>query len=283
MRSSSSRQVTFQSIARDAATGYAEDWTEVVAPSLNPKFNTGTFRCKFFLYVVREFLQHYFQIARTKQKVIPKENAEFKEWVEQHFEIDGNTLRRKIPSVVVPTTDSMTDQFCPHANVHHKGSSARFKRFTCKDCGTSWNQEREVPQNLNDPEMCPHINTDHRGSNAHVRRTFCKDCGTHIDAVPQSAHKQQKEWQDSLPEPTAEEQAMLMRVMDHRRIAKPELELAINLFTARVHTLADTPEGYSLLEICDGFLDSVDEARESSRGRKTAYVVAKRTMIVTAR
>ena len=47
MRSSSSRQVTFQSIARDAATGYAEDWTEVDAPSLNPKFNTGTFRGKF--------------------------------------------------------------------------------------------------------------------------------------------------------------------------------------------------------------------------------------------
>ena len=110
MRSSSSRRVTFQSIAREAATGYAEEWTEVDAPSLNPKFNTGTFRGKFFLDVVREFPQHYFQIARTKQKMIPKENAEFKEWVEQHFEIDGNTLRRKVPSICCRTDAGFDDR-----------------------------------------------------------------------------------------------------------------------------------------------------------------------------
>ena len=252
LRSSSSRAPTIQSIASDAATGHAEDWTDVDAPSRNPKFSTGTFRGKSFLDVVREFPNHYFQAARTKGN-LPKENAEFKEWVEQHFTIDGKNLRRK--TVAVPAQGSTLDpNVCPHRNVHHRGSSARYKRHTCKDCGHSWNQEREIPQNLNDPEMCPHLNTNHRGSNAYFRKTFCKDCGTYVDVVPQKAYKQQKEWKDSLPEPTAEEQAMLMRVMDHRRISKQELELAINLFTAKVHALEDTKEGFSSSIYATAFL-----------------------------
>ena len=278
LRSSSSRIPTFQSMAREATTqSHADGWTDVDVPSRNPKFSTGFFRGKSFLDVVNEFPEHYFQAARTKGQ-LPRENAEFKEWVEHHFTIDGKNLRRK--AVVAPAQSSTLDpSFCPHVNVHHKRSSARYKRHTCKDCGHTWNEERGVPQN--DPEMCPHLNTDHRGSNAYVRKTFCKDCGTYIDVVPQKAYKQQKEWKDSLPEPTAEEQAMLMRVMDHRRISKQELDLAINLVTAKVHALQDTTEGFSLLEVCDGFLDSADEACESSRGRRTAFVNARRTRTET--
>ena len=94
-KSSSVKKVQFASIARDAAAGHAEDWTDVDAPSHNPKFSTGTFRGKSFLDVVRELPNHYFQAARTKGN-LPKENAEFKEWVEQHFTIDGKNLRMKL-------------------------------------------------------------------------------------------------------------------------------------------------------------------------------------------
>ena len=55
MRGSSSRHVTFQSIAREAMTESVEEWTEVDVPSLNPKFKAGTFKGKFFMDVVREF------------------------------------------------------------------------------------------------------------------------------------------------------------------------------------------------------------------------------------
>ena len=43
--------LTIQSIATEAATGHAEDWTAVDVPSRNPKFSTGPFRGKSFLAV----------------------------------------------------------------------------------------------------------------------------------------------------------------------------------------------------------------------------------------
>eukprot|EP00973_Karenia_brevis_P073050 10145164-Karenia_brevis.AAC.1 len=65
-----------------------------------------------------------------------------------------------------------------------------------------------------------------------------------------------------------------MRVMDHRRISRAELELAINIFTAKVRSLEDSKDGYSLLDIGDGFLDSAVEACEASRssGSRTVLV-----------
>ena len=48
LKSSSTKKVQFASIARDAVTGHAEDWTDVDVPSINPKFSTGTFRRQIF-------------------------------------------------------------------------------------------------------------------------------------------------------------------------------------------------------------------------------------------
>jgi len=70
---------------------------------------------------------------------------------------------------------------CRHVNVHHKGSSARYRRTMCKDCKEMWQEERET--GTEDPEQCRHLHTDHRGSTKLIRRTFCKDCSTYIDAI----------------------------------------------------------------------------------------------------
>eukprot|EP00973_Karenia_brevis_P026821 3700980-Karenia_brevis.AAC.1 len=83
--------------------------------------------------------------------------------------------------------------------------------------------------------------------------------------------------QETMPNPTLEEAAILMRVTDHLRISKAELGLAINIFVARVQSLEDSKDVYSLLDICDGLLDSADEACETSRssGSRTAFVAAR--------
>eukprot|EP00973_Karenia_brevis_P029288 4039318-Karenia_brevis.AAC.1 len=94
--------------------------------------------------------------------------------------------------------------------------------------------------------MCAHVNVDHHGSNDQVHNTFCKDCSTFFEAVPRSAYLDAKAMQEAMPNPIPEEAAMLMRVMDHRRISRAELELAINIFIAKAHSLEGSKDGYSL-------------------------------------
>ncbi len=69
-------------------------------------------------------------------------------------------------------------------------------------------------------------------------------------------------------------------------MSKQELEPGMNLMVAKTHALEDG-EMYKLKEACNAFLDSMDEACGSSRGRHTAFMMMvpaegiKTTMMLT--
>eukprot|EP00973_Karenia_brevis_P092891 12414549-Karenia_brevis.AAC.1 len=148
--------MAFKSIAKEARSDTSQEWTEVfsVPPQPVPKFSTGTFRDKSFQDVVAEFPEHYFQSKRNTG-ILPAEINEFVKWVDIHFEADDTVLNRR--TVAAPARGSSRDQNkCSRFNVHREGSSAKYARSTCKDCGFAWNEVRNTPQV--DPDMCEHIN-----------------------------------------------------------------------------------------------------------------------------
>eukprot|EP00959_Pyramimonas_sp_CCMP1952_P348343 7296821-Pyramimonas_sp.AAC.1 len=62
------------------------------------------------------------------------------------------------------------------------GSSARFIRKTCRQCGHSTQEERYNKQF--DPKYCLHDAIDHRGSTSKLARSCCAKCLTYVDEHP---------------------------------------------------------------------------------------------------
>ena len=64
----------------------------------------------------------------------------YAEWINKNFEVDKtqktleikNSKQEENKSSSSAGSDAKT---CSHTKVHHKGSSARYERSTCKDCG----------------------------------------------------------------------------------------------------------------------------------------------------
>jgi hypothetical protein len=176
------------------------------------KFTTGSLRGKTFLDLTLEHPEQYF--TTRKSKTLPTEAADYVKWVERYFVADEAALQLRLPGVRAPGAAAGSD--CAHKDVHHKGSSARYIKTTCKTCNETWREERDPATKA--PGQCQHLRTDHRGSNKHVWKTFCIDCGTHIESVAQSLAVK-----DDGPTVTAEEQALLDRVKEHDTITKEQI------------------------------------------------------------
>ena len=134
-----------------------------------------------------------------------------------------------------------------------KGSSVRYRKTTCKDCGETWQEEREGP--TEEPESCTHRHTDHRGSNKFVRKNYCKDCGTYIDSVEQGLAKS---LQAENPWVSKAEQVLLDSVSDHEHLTREQAIAAAKQMTIECEQLE--PGDYKMLDIATMFVDCGDRA-----------------------
>ena len=168
---------------------------------------------------------------------------------------------KRILSTANATSPSSAAE-CRHENVHHKDSS-RYLRSTCKDCGESWQEERNAP--TQDPDSFPHRHTDHRGSNKHVRKTFCIDCGTYMDSVSRDLAK---ELQDENPWRSKEEQILIDSVSDHEHISREQAIWAAKMLVVDCEQLE--PGDYTMLSLANMFIDCRDRAIAASDVRMFA-------------
>ncbi len=239
-----------------------EEW-ELILSQESPSFYVDySYRGLRFYDVLMRYPRQF--ISWNRQKIRTNEEEAFCKWVNHNFHVDRTTFVVDInrPKSLAQWGDRDISE-CIHRDVHHQGSSANFIQNTCKDCGKKWRVLRHPP--TMDPEVCPHANVDNRGSNGKVVKTFCKDCGTVIASTVREAHRDLQT--ERLPQPaTAEERAMLSRIMDHHTVTRSELMLAIR----RLHDeVAALEEGsYRLADACHLFLDNVDNAAETLRGQE---------------
>ena len=103
-----------------------------------------------------------------------------------------------------PCADGSTD-------VHHKGSSARLRRTSCKKCKQVTQEERTAT--YAEPEGCLHAHVDHRGSNRLSRTNLCLDCGALTDIVPQELYRQTEKLKDSFRDVGLDDAMLLSKVM----------------------------------------------------------------------
>jgi hypothetical protein len=228
-----------------------------------PSFTVGVFAGTSFRDVHEKYLAQYIKMKAAIEKgkgPLPPEQQMFVSWVDEN---SGSVAG-------YPGADN-----CTHDRVSNKGSSARYKRFTClnPNCGISWNEERDLP--TEDPDICPHLRVDHRGSSKGQLRTYCKDCGTVIDIADRGAARE-VEAEARNPTMTVEEAALLERVINGESVYKPEILHALNAMTEAVGTLNQNEE-YSLKSVADAFLDHMDRAREALRNPQgsTAFACIK--------
>ena len=181
------------------------DWDLVQDPNyhlgVNNRF-TGVMEDKSFQYVIQKFPSYHLEKQVRKGKQISGKDKRFKDWADQEMAVDKE----------------LAGTACRHTSVSKSGSSARYIRYTCKDCGIVWQEERHTP--FLDPSECPHLNTEHRGSTHFEYKTFCKDCDTQISSVPQELRRAlEQEEEDSL-KPTVEEALILECGTKHDQVSK---------------------------------------------------------------
>ena len=111
-------------------------------------------------------------------------------WVKRHYTSDETTKEITQQKPAEASSSTSTAEACQHLSFHNKGSSARFRRFTCTnpECKFTWNVERNAEAAL-DPKTCKHVDRDNRGSTKDLRRTYCVGRKTYIDEVAQEIHK----------------------------------------------------------------------------------------------
>jgi hypothetical protein len=224
------------------------------------KFAYGALKGKTFIDVTLEHPEQYFAICKSKTP--SNEAKEYIAWVDKSFEVDKNAKqineRGILPTANATAPSTRLDAAsCKHANVHHKGSSVRYRRFTCKDCGEVWQEEKDVP--TEESETCAHRHTDHRGSNKFVRKTFCKDCGTYIDSVVQGLAKS---LQADNPGVSKAEQVLLDSVSDHEHLTREQAIIAAKQMIVECEQL-ELGE-YRMLDIATMFVDCADRAIAAS-------------------
>ena len=129
--------------------------------------------------------EHFFSVHEREKN--PKYLFEYVAWVKQHYDVDtkNKRLTRRVAQGSTSAGSVPPPVVCSHTKKTRKGSSARYIRISCVDCGAIIsNTERDEP--TESVYTCQHKRTDHRGSNKHVLRTYCKDCGMLIEEVPRS-------------------------------------------------------------------------------------------------
>jgi hypothetical protein len=168
------------------ASSDSADWEQVDQELI---FKIGAFKGKKF----PEILQKYPQQVKwcdeqvKKNRPLTAELQRFYAWAKLEQEED----------------EQLGGGPCQHSDFHNKGSSAKYRRFTCKKCGFIWQEERNAP--TISPDECQHKRTDRRGSTKNVVKTFCLDCGTTVESIPREvAEELQQEREDAL-RPSVEE------------------------------------------------------------------------------
>ena len=196
------------------------------------KFSVGFLKGKTFIDVTMETPQQYFSIY--KSTTLSAEAKEYVEWVKKNFDLN---LESKLISLKKNSTSQgcASASVCQHEKVHHKGSSARYRKSTCQACGEVWQEERD--KCTNDPQTCQHRRTDHRGSNKVVRKTYCLECGEYIDSIAQEIAKELST-QPNLWISEAE-QVLLDRVNEHDTISKEQIICAAEIMLADAHRLEE--------------------------------------------
>ena len=103
-------------------------------PGADKTFKYGLLKGKSFIDIVTEHPVEYFMMKKVKEK--SKDMQEFVDWVDFYLNIDPQTM------VVTLKVSANKKESCTHQHVHHKGSSARYLRSTCKECGYFWQEEK---------------------------------------------------------------------------------------------------------------------------------------------
>jgi len=225
------------------------------------KFTAGTLRGQTYLDITLDHPDQYFTTYRSK--TLSEEAKAYVQWVQRHFAVDTEA-KQLTPKRHQAEKGSPT---CQHTKVHHKGSSARYLKTTCMQCGLVSTEERD-PDTV-DPEVCPHAHTDHRGSNKYVKKTFCKDCKTYIDTVSQEIAKSTK---DETPWLTTEEESLLERVGEHDTINRAQIIKAAELMIAESRELENGE--YKLVAIGNMFIDCCDRVLTTPEAERTAMMYA---------
>ena len=150
--------------------------------------NNRLLRGKSYGQVTAQTPSHYISLMNVKPEKLDVENKAYVQWVKTHYLVDHNTsdgvplLKRKTTVPPVPRAVHLPrgdrDQplhirknnaqaevlaasvNCNHTNCHHQGSSAKYRQFTCRDCGYKWQEERDADKVKNTPEECLHKNVD---------------------------------------------------------------------------------------------------------------------------
>ena len=275
------KAVAYQPIGKAPPPQWQDEWQMIdqdevpvtTAGQDHVIFTIGTFKGCRFIDVLNQHPEQY--LTARNSKVLPREMQAFVDWVNKFYSVNPKTKKVTLVAELAPRTVQgqvhTGPSICPCTNVHHSGSSARYHRTTCRDCGSVTQVEKVVEHR--DPATCPHTNTNHRGSNKYVHKTYCKDCGTVTDTIAQSVHKDIKAMQEEVGEVSLEEAALLSRVTNHDIVTKAEILTAAKIFMQEVEQLEEGE--YQLLNICHLFLDGSDRACEQVRARDLANAGAR--------
>ena len=180
--------------------------------------------------------------------------------VDRHFVVNELTKEFTHRQPVDSSSSSIATQVCSHDKTHHKGSSARYIRTTCVECGQSWNEERNK-KDADDPELCLHTNVDHRGSTKHIHRAFCIECKTCIDEFSQEMHKS-----DVREILSPEEESLAKRMHNCNTITIPKIMKAIEFMVQEVRKMkaVDAEAEFRMIDIVNMFVDQCDRAHRTT-------------------
>ena len=119
--------------------GSTMDWTfaEGEQPPLNgnKKFPTGALKGKTWLNVTLDEPEHFFSVQGREKN--PKYLVDYITWVKQYYDVDivNKRLTRSVAQGSTAATSVPPPVACSHAKTTKKGSSARYVRISCADCG----------------------------------------------------------------------------------------------------------------------------------------------------
>ena len=173
-------------------------------------------------------------------------------WVKQYYDVDtaNKRLTRRVAqgSASAASGGGTAPVACSHSKTTRKGSSARYIRISCVDCGAIIsNTERDEP--TVSVYTCQHKRTDHRGSNKHVLRTYCKDCGMVIEEIPRSLVAQNEGL-------SPDEQMLIDCMNEHDKMSKNQVCSAAQLMSGEAQHLAEGE--YTTTAIIKMFFDCID-------------------------
>ena len=115
-----------------------------MCPGGDQVFTAGSLKGKTFIDVTLKHPQQFLACKKFKSLIV--EMRSYVNWAENYYDIDSDTKEVKLKGSPAhrQSLDGCTGD-CEHRDVHHKGSSAKYQRSTCKACGHVWKVEKHSP------------------------------------------------------------------------------------------------------------------------------------------